>query len=95
MAVKPPTRSQLEKQMADLQAQLDATDATDTQEADEVWVKDGDREVRVTGRRATSLLGRLGLLDDDDQDDDQDDDDQDDDQDDVKPAGGGYFGKRR
>ena len=54
-------RSDIEKQIADLQSQLDTADTDD-----EIWVKDADgKEYKVTGRRATGILGKLGLLEDD------------------------------
>lgn len=92
MAAKP-KRSDIQSQIEALQAQLDQADTDD-----EVWVKDDNgREVKVSGRRATSILGRLGLLDDDGDDDDDagDDDAGDDVDDDKKPAGGGYFNRRK
>jgi hypothetical protein len=89
------TRAQIEAQIAELQGQLDTADTDD-----EVWVKDErGREFKVAGRRATSLLGRLGLLDDDGEDDSDESDDPDEDgasgKKDPKPGGGGYFAKRR
>ena len=84
-------RTDIESQIAALQAQLDTADTDD-----EVWVKDDKgREVKVSGRRATGILAKLGLLDDDDAGDDDDDQGDDDDaKKDDKPAGAGYFNKR-
>ena len=90
-------RADIEAQIAALQQELDQADTDD-----EVWIKDGDREIKVTGRRASSVLARFSDLweekteDQADGGDDQDED-QDDDADtppDKKPAAGGYFGKR-
>lgn len=82
------TRSEIEKQMAALQAELDKADTDD-----EIWVKgDDNREYKVTGRRATGILGKLGLLDDGKADDDGGEPDED--EPDEEPAGG-YFRKRK
>lgn len=43
------TREQLEKMLADL----------DEEEHEEVWIKEGEREYKVTGKRATGLLDQL------------------------------------
>jgi hypothetical protein len=52
-------RSDVEAQIAALQAELDTADTDD-----EIWVKGDDgREYKVTGRRATSVLKKLGLAD--------------------------------
>lgn len=54
-----PKRSDIEAQIAALQSELDSADTDD-----EIWVKGDDgREYKVTGRRATSILKRLGLSD--------------------------------
>lgn len=93
------TRAQLEAAMAELQAELDGADTDD-----EVWIKEGDREFKVTGRRATTVLGRFKDLWEEsdasagqgDQDGDGDDQDDDDDQADDQPGGGtSYFRRRR
>jgi hypothetical protein len=52
-----PKRSDIEQQIAALQAQLDGADTDD-----EVWIKDGDREIKVSGKRATTILGRFADL---------------------------------
>lgn len=99
-------RSEIERQIADLQSQLDDADTDD-----EVWVKDSSgREVKVTGKKATSILGRFADLWDTEDHGGGDDDDSDDDDKgsaggskggggkgtpkDKKPASGGYFGRR-
>lgn len=86
-------RSDIERQIADLQAQLEGADTDD-----EVWIKDeSGREVKVTGRRATSVLERFKDLWEQAGDDDAGDDDAGDDDaggEDPKPKGGGYFSKR-
>jgi hypothetical protein len=52
------TRAQVEADMAALQAELDTADTDD-----EVWIKDeSGREIKVTGRRATTVLSRFGDL---------------------------------
>lgn len=62
------TKAQLAKQIQALQAEMDTADTDD-----EVWIKGDDGvEIKVTGQRATSILGRYGHLwesgeDDDDQ----------------------------
>lgn len=99
-------RSDIQAQIEALQAQLDDADTDD-----EVWVKDSSgREVKVTGKKATSILGRFAdLWDTEDHGGDDDDSDDDDDDKggaggskaggkgtpkDKKPASGGYFGRR-
>jgi hypothetical protein len=85
-----PKRSDIQAQIDKLTADLDAADTDD-----EVWIRDGSREIKVTGNRATTILGKFSDLwksEPDEDDDDQDDDDNG--KPDKKPAGGGYFGKR-
>ena len=54
MAVR---KSDVERQIAALQAQL-----ADADSDDEVWIKDGDHEIKVTGNRATTVLQRFAKL---------------------------------
>lgn len=54
MAVR---KSDVERQIAALQAQLDSAESDD-----EVWIKDGDHEIKVTGNRASTILGRFSKL---------------------------------
>lgn len=93
-------RSDIEAQIAALQSQLDDADTDD-----EVWIKEGDREVKVTGKKATSILGRFADLWDTEDGAAGDDDDDDQagkdgkggagkDKKDAAPKGGGYFGRR-
>ncbi len=49
-----PTRKEIEEQIAALTAELENADTDD-----EVWVKEGSREFRISGRRATSILARF------------------------------------
>ncbi len=80
-------RSDIEKQIADLQSQLDTADTDD-----EVWVKGEDnREYKVTGRRATGILGKLGLLEDDGAGEEEGEDEADEPSADTKGYG---FGRR-
>lgn len=51
-------REELQAQMEALQAELDAAADDDH----EVWIKDGDREVKVTGKHAKGVLQKLGLV---------------------------------
>lgn len=94
-------RSEIEKQIAALQTQLDSADTDD-----EIWIKDGDHEIKVTGKRATSILGRYAHLwetNDDAEteseentsaDTENDSDTADDTSTDEKPAQRGYFGRK-
>lgn len=90
-----PKRSELEAQMAALQAELDKADTDD-----EIWVKDDNgREIKISGRRATSVLKRLGMHDITDGDEPAEGEPAEGDGDpeadpDPEPAGG-YFGRRR
>lgn len=52
-----PSRAEIEKSIAALQAQLENADTDD-----EVWIKDGDHEIKVSGKRATAILGRYAKL---------------------------------
>lgn len=97
-----PKRSDIEAQIAALQSQLDEADTDD-----EVWVKDDSgREIKVTGKRATSVLARFADLWDSEDAGDGDDDGDDDKgakdskggagkEKDKTPAAGGYFGRRK
>lgn len=81
-------RSDVEAQIAALQAELDTADTDD-----EIWVKgDDNREYKVTGRRATSILGKLGLLGDDSEEPAEEAEEEP--EDDPKPETG-YFGRGR
>lgn len=50
-------KSDVERQIAALQAQL-----ADADSDDEIWIKDGDHEIKVTGNRATTVLQRFAKL---------------------------------
>jgi hypothetical protein len=50
-------RSEVEARIAALQAELDDADTDD-----EVWIKDGDHEIKVSGKRATTILSRYSKL---------------------------------
>lgn len=90
------SRSDIEKQIAALQAELENSD-DDT----ELWVEHerGGKSVRtkLSGGHAKTWLDELfGPAAKGDADDDGDDADDDGEQlDEKKPAGGGYFGKRK
>lgn len=82
-------RSEIEKQMADLQKQLDSADTDD-----EIWIKDeSGHEIKVTGRRATSVLNRYAKLFEEKTEGDQGDDEGDEDEKDPAPPTG-YFGRK-
>ena len=87
-------KSEIQAQIDALQAQLEGADTDD-----EVWVKEGDREFKVTGHRATSILDRFSDLwkpTDADAGDGKGDGKGDaGTKDDNKPDGGGYFGRRK
>lgn len=88
-------RSDIERQIAALQAELEGADTDD-----EVWIKDGDHEIKVSGKRATAILGRFkGLWESEPEagasEDGDDGDDQGDDEKDPQPGGGGYFKRRK
>jgi hypothetical protein len=70
-------------------------DLDDSENTDEVWIKDGDREYKVTGKRATSLLDKL-LPPDEDTGDDGEDAEADVPAEDVTPDrhSARYFGKK-
>lgn len=85
-------RADVQAQIAALQAELDTADTDD-----EVWVKgDDDREYKVTGRRATSILKRLGLADilDDETEEPAGEETDEEPDPDPKPKGG-YFARGR
>lgn len=50
-------RKEIEEQIATLQKQLDTAGSDD-----EVWIKEGEREFKVTGERAGKILGRFADL---------------------------------
>jgi hypothetical protein len=81
------TRAQVEADMARLQAELDGADTDD-----EIWIKDpSGHEVKVTGRRATSVLDKFKELWDtpgEEGEGEQDKGEQED-----PPPSGGYFGR--
>lgn len=81
-------RSDIEARIAALQAELDGADTDD-----EVWIKDGDHEIKVSGKRATTILGRYAKLWEDETDGgDADADDAGDDvPDDDKPKKETFF----
>jgi hypothetical protein len=82
------TRAQVEADMASLQAELDGADTND-----EVWIKDDSgREIKVTGRRATTVLSRFGDLFQEPSADGEGQGEGD--EEDPKPAGG-YFGRKK
>lgn len=54
-------RSEVEARIAALQAELENADTDD-----EVWIKEGDHEIKVTGKRATTILSRFSKLWEDD-----------------------------
>lgn len=53
-----PTRKEVESQIAALQKELE--DAPE--EADEIWIKEGEREYKVTGARASKIFARWSDL---------------------------------
>lgn len=64
-----PKRSDIEKQIADLQSQLDAADTDD-----EIWIKDpSGHEIKVTGKKATSVLNKFAALWSDNTENEEDD----------------------
>lgn len=91
-------KEEIQAQMAELQAQLDAAD-----DSDEIWIKEGDREFKVTGKKATSILGRFAdLWDTEDHSGEEEEDPATGGgkgkgagkEKDTAPKGGGYFGRR-
>lgn len=88
-----PKRSDIEKQIAALQSQLDAADTDD-----EVWIKDDSgREFKVTGRRATTVLKRFSdLFDEGGENEGQEEGQEEGEDPEPDPAPkSGYFGKRK
>lgn len=82
MAAK--TRAQIEAQIAALQGELDGADTDD-----EVWLQeDGGPAVRVTGKRATSVLNRYAHMWADEEPEGEPEPD-------PEPDGGGGLFKRR
>jgi hypothetical protein len=81
--------------MSELQAELDGAG-----DDDEVWVREGEREFKFTGKRASSIVGRFADLfepkaDADAGADDADADDADAGADDAPAGSGGYFKRRK
>lgn len=60
-------RSEVEARIAALQAELENADTDD-----EVWIKDGDHQVQITGKRATTILSRYAKLWEDENGDGED-----------------------
>lgn len=83
-------RSEIERRIAELQAELDGADTDD-----EVWIKDGDHEIKVSGKRATAILGRYAKLwESEDSDGDDNAGDEGDVPEDEKPKREGLFKPR-
>jgi hypothetical protein len=82
------SKAEIEKQIADLTASLDTADTDD-----EVWVKEGGTEFKVSGRRATAFLDKFAHLWETPTADADKDKDADKDADKDKKPAGGYFGR--
>lgn len=84
-------RSEIEAKMAALQKELDAADPDE-----EVWVRsESGHEVKLTGKRAASVLSKFGgLFDSDNEKGDDDQGDEDEGEEDDKGAAG-YFRRKR
>jgi hypothetical protein len=91
--------SRMTKEERDMLAALSERATAEDQEDDatEVWVRnDKGHEVKLVGAKARTFLSQFGIDDDEGKGDDGDQGDGDDgDQGDKKPAGGGYFAKRK
>lgn len=86
----PKSRKEYEDAIKALQAEMDSAEPDE-----EVWVEDpSGTRVRLTGKRASSVLGRFAHLFEDESDQGEPAGDDDGDESDAKPAGGGYFAKR-
>lgn len=87
-----PKRSDIERQITELQAQLEQADTDD-----EVWIRDGDHEIKVSGKRATAILGRFkGLWEQEPEAGEAEGEGEGEEEPDAPPAGGGgYFKGRR
>lgn len=87
-----PKRSDIERQITELQAQLESADTDD-----EVWIRDGDHEIKVSGKRATAILGRFkGLWEQEPEAGGAEGEEEAEEEADEPPAGGGgYFKGRR
>lgn len=91
-------RSDIERKIADLQAELENADTDD-----EIWLKDSTgTEVKVTGRRATTVLERFKELwaseesgEEDGEGDGRTGDEGSADPTDGPAGGTGYFGRRK
>lgn len=88
------TKADIQRDMEALQAELDSAEPDD-----EVWVKDeSGREIKLTGRRASSVLSRFADLFTDDatpaDEGEGDEEEEGDELPDKKPAGGNYFKRR-
>jgi len=86
-------RTEIEKQIAALQAELENADTDD-----EIWIKDeSGHEIKVSGKRATTVLNRFAKLwetgaDEDETDEEEAEEDEEKDTKDAKDAKtGGYF----
>lgn len=86
-----PKRSAIEQQIAALQAELENADTDD-----EVWLKDETgHEIKVSGKRATTILSRFSKLWETEDSGEGGEEEAEEEKPDPKPAGGGYFGKRK
>lgn len=83
-------RSDIEKQIAALQAELEGADTDD-----EIWIKDeSGHEIKVSGKRATTVLNRFAKLwetEGDEEDEDEDEQEEADDKGAKDAKTGGYF----
>lgn len=82
------TSNDIKAQIEALQAELANADTDDA-----IWVKDGDHEVKISGKRATTVLNKFAKLWEVEAEGDQGDGD-DSDQGDEKPKTNGYFGRK-
>jgi hypothetical protein len=83
-------RSDIEKQMAELQKQLDTADTDD-----EIWIKDeSGHEIKVTGRRATSVLNRYAKLFEEKAEEGEEEEGQEEEEEKDPAPPAGYFGRK-